>query len=80
MDNERKMAETKEERFIRLGNDRFSKAIDAIENMQSLSNTASYSYDDDQVELLCEGLEAAVDELRKCFANGGVKKKKRGVL
>ena len=46
-----KAEETKAEKFIRLGEYRINKAIDAIGRIENLSNRSVYDYTEEQVEV-----------------------------
>lgn len=48
--NTEKSEETKAEKFIRLGEYRMNKAIEAIGRLENLSNRSAYEYTPEQVE------------------------------
>ena len=47
-----KAEETKAEKFIRLGEYRMNKAIDAIDRIENLANRSAYDYTPEQVEAM----------------------------
>ena len=49
--------ETKAEKFIRLGEYRMNKAIDAIGRLEHLANRSAYEYTAEQVEAMFGALE-----------------------
>ncbi len=63
-----KAGETKAEKFIRLGEYRINKAIDAIGRIENLSNKSAYDYTQEQVEAMFSVLESKVAEVRSKFA------------
>lgn len=65
-----KAEETKAEKFIRLGEYRINKAIDAIDaigRLENLANKSAYEYTPEQVEAMFEVLESKVAEVRAKF-------------
>lgn len=52
--------ETKAEKFIRLGEYRMNKAIDAIGRLEHLANKSAYEYTAEQVEVMFGALESRV--------------------
>lgn len=63
--------ETKAERFVRLGQSRTSKALDAIANIGGLANKGNYEYTEEQANKILKALEAEVVKLSQKFANPG---------
>lgn len=61
-----KAGETKAEKFIRLGEYRINKAIDAIGRLENLSNKSAYEYTPEQVEAMFAVLESKVAEVYNC--------------
>lgn len=59
--------ETKEEKFRRLAIPRVTRALDAVRLIGNLSNKASYSYTDDQVDKIEAALRSSVEETMKLF-------------
>ena len=59
-----KAGETKSEKFIRLGEYRINKAIDAIGRLENLSNKSAYEYTPEQVEAMFAVLESKVLPLK----------------
>ena len=45
--------ETKAEKFIRIGEYRMNKAVDAIGRLENLANRGSYEYTQEQVDAMC---------------------------
>ena len=62
-----KPEETKAEKFIRLGEYRINKAIDAIGRIENLSNRSAYDYTEEQVEAMFSVLESKVAEVKTKF-------------
>ena len=62
-----KAEETKAEKFIRLGEYRINKAIDAIGRIENLSNRSAYDYTEEQVEAMFSVLESKVAEVKTKF-------------
>lgn len=62
-----KAEETKAEKFIRLGEYRINKAIDAIDRIENLSNRSAYDYTPEQVEAMFSVLESKVAEVKAKF-------------
>ena len=62
-----KAGETKSEKFIRLGEYRINKAIDAIGRLENLSNKSAYEYTPEQVEAMFAVLESKVAEVKAKF-------------
>ena len=66
-ENAVKADETKEEKFIRLGEYRMNKAIDTIGRIENLANRSSYDYTPEQVEAMFSVLESKVAEVKAKF-------------
>ena len=49
--------ETKAEKFIRIGEYRMNKAVDAIGRLENLANRSSYEYTQEQVDAMFQALE-----------------------
>lgn len=62
-----KAEETKAEKFIRLGEYRMNKAIDAIGRLENLANKSAYEYTPEQVEAMFAVLESKVAEVKAKF-------------
>ncbi len=62
-----KAEETKAEKFIRLGEYRINKAIDAIGRIENLANRSAYDYTPKQVEAMFSVLESKVAEVKEKF-------------
>ena len=62
-----KQEETKAEKFVRLGEYRMNKAIDAIGRLENLANKSSYEYTAEQVEAMFSVLESKVAEVKAKF-------------
>ena len=60
--------ETKAEKFVRLGEYRMNKAIDAIGRLEHLANRSAYEYTPEQVEAMFSVLEQRVADVRGKFA------------
>ena len=59
--------ETKAEKFIRIGEYRMNKAIDAIGRIENLANRSAYEYTPEQVEAMFSVLESKVAEVKAKF-------------
>lgn len=68
-----KAEETKAEKFIRLGEYRINKAIDAIGRIENLSNRSAYDYTPEQVEVMFSVLESKVAEVKAKFTTAKAK-------
>ncbi len=68
-----KAGETKSEKFIRLGEYRINKAIDAIGRIENLANKSAYDYTPEQVEAMFSVLESKVAEVKAKFTATKVK-------
>ena len=62
-----KANETKSEKFIRLGEYRMNKAMDAIGRLENLANRSAYEYTPEQVEAMFSVLESRVAEIKAKF-------------
>lgn len=62
-----KAEETKAEKFIRLGEYRMNKAMDAIGRLEHLANKSAYEYTPDQVEAMFSTLESRVADVKAKF-------------
>ena len=62
-----KPEETKAEKFIRLGEYRINKAMDAIGRIENLANKSAYDYTQEQVEAMFSVLESKVAEVKTKF-------------
>ena len=62
-----KAEETKADKFIRLGEYRMNKAIDAIGRIENLANRSAYEYTPEQVEAMFSVLESKVAEVKAKF-------------
>lgn len=71
-----KAGETKAEKFIRIGEYRMNKAIDAIGRLENLANKSAYEYTQEQVEAMFSVLEHRVADIK---ANFTAAKQKEGV-
>ena len=63
-----KQEETKEEKFIRLGEYRMNKAMDAIGRLEHLANKSAYEYTPEQVEAMFSIMEKRLLEVKGRFA------------
>ena len=63
-----KKDETKAEKFIRLGEYRMNKAIDAIGRLEHLANKSAYEYTAEQVEAMFGALENKVADVKAKFS------------
>lgn len=68
-------AETREEAFIRIGEQRVNKLLDMIKKLSNLSNKSAYSYTDEQVDKMFKTLEDALKDSKKAFASKRSNKK-----
>ena len=59
--------ETKAEKFIRIGEYRMNKAVDAIGRLENLANRGSYEYTQEQVDAMFQALEGRVVEVKVRF-------------
>ena len=62
-----KAGETKAEKFIRLGEYRINKAMDAIGRIENLANRSAYDYTPEQMEAMFSVLESKVAEVKVKF-------------
>ena len=60
--------ESKADKFVRLGEYRVNKVIDAIGRLENLSNRTNYEYTQEQVEAMFSVLESKVAEVKGRFA------------
>ena len=65
--NNMKDIETKREKFVRLAESRTLKAVQAIENIVSLSNPRSYDYDENDIKKILGALREATNEVQDAF-------------
>lgn len=72
-ENESKTKETPEEKFLRLSQSRVNNIIDDIRLLGKLSNTATYTYTDEQVEKMFSYIETVLQDTKDSF------KKKKSV-
>lgn len=66
--NTEKAEETKAEKFVRIGEYRMNKAIDAIGRLENLANKSAYEYTPEQVEAMFSVLGQRVAQVREKFA------------
>lgn len=66
-ENAAKEGETKAEKFIRLGEYRMNKVIDAIGRIENLANRSAYDYTPEQVEAMFSVLESKLSEAKAKF-------------
>ena len=59
--------ETKAEKFIRIGEYRMNKAVDAIGRLENLANRSFYEYTQEQVDAMFQALEGRVAEIKARF-------------
>ena len=59
--------ETKRQKFVRLAERRTTKAVDAIANISSLSNTRSYEYNEDDVKKILSAIREACNQVQVAF-------------
>ena len=57
--------ETKAEKFIRIGEYRMNKAVDAIGRLENLANHGSYEYTQEQVDAIFQAFEGRGRKLRQ---------------
>lgn len=62
-----KANETKAEKFIRIGEYRMNKAMDAIGRLENLANKSAYEYTPEQVEAMFSVLESKIAEIKTKF-------------
>lgn len=60
--------ESKVDKFARLGNYRYRKAVERIRLLANLSNRATYEYTDEQVAGMFARLRAEIDKAEAQFA------------
>ena len=59
--------ESKADKFVRLGEYRVNKVIDAIGRLENLSNRTNYEYTQEQVEAMFSTLELRVADVKAKF-------------
>jgi hypothetical protein len=69
--------ETKEEKFIRVGDPRVNNLILQIHKLGNLSRAAVYAYTEEQIESMFGALHNALDEVKAQFLNPGQTAPKR---
>ncbi len=62
-----KTKETPEEKFLRLSQSRVNNVIDNIRLLGKLSNTATYTYTDEQVEKMFSYIESVLQDTKDSF-------------
>lgn len=62
-----KANETKEEKFVRIGQCRMTKAIESIGRLENLSNKSSYGYTQEQVDKMFGVLEKKLADAKAKF-------------
>lgn len=67
------IAQAKAAKFVELATKRVNKALNAIRQLENLSNRGSYSYTDEQAAKLVSALGAAVVKVRDRFTSTGKK-------
>ena len=70
--NNTKDSESREERFIRMGQTRMNKVLDSIRLLKNLSNRSSYAYTDEQVDKMFQTIDSAISDAKESFS--GTKK------
>lgn len=60
--------ESRAEKFVRLGEYRVNKVIDAIGRLENLSNRSNYEYTQEQVETMFSMMEKRLMEVKSRFA------------
>lgn len=65
--------ESKADKFVRLGEYRVNKAIEAIGRIENLSNRSSYEYTEEQVEAMFSMMEKRLAEVKSRFVPKQVK-------
>ncbi len=66
-ENDVKTKETPEEKFLRLSQSRVNNVIDDIRLLGKLSNTATYTYTDEQVEKMFSYIESVLQDTKDSF-------------
>ena len=66
--NTERSGETKAEKFVRIGEYRMNKAIEAIGRLENLSNRSAYEYTPEQAEAMFSVLEQRVAQVKAKFA------------
>jgi hypothetical protein len=70
MADEKKVEETKADKFKRLANSRVPKALAAIANIRGIANKANYEYTPEQTAKIMGALEAEMTKLGEAFKSG----------
>lgn len=70
---EKKVKKSDAEKFSELANIRVPKALRVMKSISTLANESRYEYTDEQSTAIIGALKSAVDDLVKCFENGGEK-------
>ena len=60
--------ESRADKFVRLGEYRVNKVIDAIGRLENLSNRSNYEYTQEQVETMFSMMEKRLMEVKSRFA------------
>lgn len=70
MSEEKKVPEneSKADKFIRLGEYRVNKVMDAVERLEHLANRSNYEYTEEQVEAMFSIMETKLAEVKGRFA------------
>ena len=68
--NTKESKETKEEKFLRVSKGRIDKVEEAINNLENLSDRASYAYTDEQVDKMFDYLNNKLNTVKDRFKNG----------
>jgi len=61
--------EEKREKFVRLAENRVSKAMQAIRVVGNLSNRSNYEFSDEDVKKISRALSAEIDAMQARFKN-----------
>ncbi len=61
------MQETKNERFIRIAENRTNRIIDLIRILGNCSNTANYEYTEEDIKKIFESIEKELKTVKKVF-------------
>lgn len=62
-----RIMETKREKFVRLAENRTSKALSAINNIGRLSNKANYEYSEEDIKKIFKALKQSLSEAENSF-------------
>lgn len=68
------MEEDKRTKFVRIAESRTNKIINMIRLLGNCSNTASYEYEDKDVDKIFSTLEVELKEAKKRFQNSEIKR------